>query len=275
MPKFLSVVSIATMSNNNNNQKQSRKRQRGGQSQPQGQPKRKKQKVSRGMKGQIQSSQQLTGKGSTRNAFGNKQSFPVEETEYIAEIVPTAFPNFSVQTFPVNPGQGGTFPWLSNIARNFEKYEFEMLEFIYKREVSEFAANGQAGKVIMAFDPDAADPAFHNKQQMEDNDPHTDCMPCENMVMRVPLDMLQRLNDAHFVRPGLQPAGTDIKTYDVGNLYVACQGTAANTAVGELHVHYRLRLRQPVLIGPQGNGVLVSGGGALAAATPFGSVRLS
>ena len=193
MPKFLSVVSIATMSNNNNNQKQSRKRQRGGQSQPQGQPKRKKQKVSRGMKGQIQSSQQLTGKGSTRNAFGNKQSFPVEETEYIAEIVPTAFPNFSVQTFPVNPGQGGTFPWLSNIARNFEKYKFEMLEFIYKREVSEFAANGQAGKVIMAFDPDAADPAFHNKQQMEDNDPHTDCMPCENMVMRVPLDMLQRL----------------------------------------------------------------------------------
>jgi len=216
-----------------------------------------------------------TGEGSIRQTtgYGNKASMPILESEYIAEIAPTAFPAFSVQTFPVNPGQVATFPWLARIAQNFEKYEFESLEFVYKREVSEFAPNGVTGKVIMSFDADASDAPPTTKQQMEDTVPHSDCMPCENMRLRVPRAMLQRLNDAHYVRSGPQPANTDLKTYDVGNLYVACQGTAANTVVGELHVEYALRLRIPVLEGP---GIVlggyVAGGGALTAGNPFGTV---
>jgi hypothetical protein len=192
---------------------------------------------------------QLTAKGNPRNsqAAGNKQRLVVQESEYIGEITPSAYPAFSLQQYAVNPGQAGTFPWLSTIARNFEKYEFEALAFVYKREVSEYAANGQTGKVIMSFDTDASDPAPANKQAMEDTDPHCDCMPSENMRLVVPQAMLKQFKDAMYVRPGAQPANTDIKTYDLGNLFVACQGTAANTAVGELHVEYRLRLMIPVL----------------------------
>lgn len=191
----------------------------------------------------------LTGKGSTKNfsGYGNKQSMPIWESEYVAEIIPSAAPSFSLQQFPVNPGQVDTFPWLSAIAERFEKYEFEFLDFVYKREVSEFATNGVTGKVIMSFDSDASDPAPSTKQQMEDTDPHADCMPCENMRLRIPQNLLKKLNDAFFVRPAAVPSGGDIKTYDIGTLNVACQGTAANTAVGELHVEYALRLRVPVL----------------------------
>jgi len=195
---------------------------------------------------------------------------PIWEREYVAEITPTAEPAFSLQQFPVNPGQAGSFPWLANIAKNFEKYEFEYLRFIYKREVSEFATNGVTGKVIMSFDSDATDTAPTTKQQMLDTDPHADGMPCESFFMDIPQSILQRFNDAHFVRPGAQPANTDLKTFDIGTLFVACQGTAANTVVGELHVEYALRLRVPVLEAASGIGQSASlTSAAVTIAAPF------
>jgi hypothetical protein len=218
----------------------------------------------------------LTAKGSARNGSnGNKQRMIISEREYIGEIIPSAYPAFSLQQYPVNPGQAACFPWLSSIARNFEKYEFESLAFVYKREVSEYAANGQTGKVVMSFDSDATDPAPTTKQQLEDCKPNQDCMPCENMRLVVPKALLKRFNDAHYVRPGAQPANTDLKTYDVGVLNVCCQGTAANTAVGELHVEYTVRVMIPILIAAIGAGTLQGAGGSLAAATPFGAVPVS
>jgi len=52
---------------------------------------------------------------------------------------------------------------------------------------------------------------------------------------------------AKYVRPGAAPANTDIKTYDIGNLYVSTQGQAGTTNIGELHVCYRCRFREPIL----------------------------
>jgi len=253
--------------NNNNNAappaRRNRKRGRGSasgadqappkkqktQAQQRRQRRRRAQRDGRAQSGRGGREDHLTGRGRTQNrsGYGNKASMPIWESEYIAEIQPTAEPAFSLQQFPVNPGQQGTFPWLSKIAQNFEKYEFEFLRFCYRREVSEFATNGVTGKVIMSFDSDAADPAPTTKQQMLDTDPHADGMPCESFELEIPQDILQKLNDAKFVRPGAQPANTDLKTYDIGTLNVACQGTAANTVVGELHVEYALRLRIPIL----------------------------
>jgi len=49
------------------------------------------------------------------------------------------------------------------------------------------------------------------------------------------------------VRPGAQPANTDLKTYDAGILYVSTQGNANTNVIGELHVRYRCTLKKPVL----------------------------
>jgi len=57
------------------------------------------------------------------------------------------------------------------------------------------------------------------------------------------------MNDAHYVRPAGLPGAADIKTYDVGNFFIASQGILNNVAVGELHVRYRCRLSIPILGG--------------------------
>jgi len=214
---------------------------------------------------------QLAGVGQTRNASApmGRRTATFTEDEYIAEVIgPSTGANFNVTSYAVNPGNTTTFPWLSSIAKQFEKYHFNFLEFYYKREVSEFATAGTTGKVIMSFDADASDAPPASKKQMEDTDPHMDDMPCKNMKLVVPKQILKRMNDGFYVRPGGLPGGSDIKTYDIGNLFIATQALAANTAtVGELHVRYSVTLFIPVLesitTAPANNQVsqLISGAG--------------
>jgi hypothetical protein len=169
----------------------------------------------------------------------------IEEDEYIQDVNGSVA--FSGTAFPVNPGLFSCLPWGSKIASLYEEYEFESLEFYYKRVVSEYASNGQAGKVMLSFDYDSLDLLPTSKQQVEDTVPHVDGMPCEP-VLRLKIDcQLLRKNPCKFVRIG-QPSGQfDLKTYDAGQLLVSTQGNFSNAVIGELHVRYRLALKKPVL----------------------------
>lgn len=114
------------------------------------------------------------GAGPTR--YTNRRMQIIEEDEYIGEILGTG--GFYTTPYSCNPGQSQTFPWGSRIFSLYEEYEFTSLEFYYKREVSEFATNGQTGKVMLSFDYDASDPAPTTKLQVEDSRTHVDFMPC-------------------------------------------------------------------------------------------------
>lgn len=171
----------------------------------------------------------------------------VSGDEYIADINGSA--SFAVTSYPINPGQSLTFPRLSKEAVLYEKYAVEMLEFYYKREVSEFATNGQAGKLMLSADFDASDAPPTTKQQVMDSAPHVDGMPCAP-ILELRLSA-RDCNDSdgklHYVRPGGLPGAADIKTYDVGNLFVSTSGNTNGNLIGELHVRYRFRLEVPVL----------------------------
>jgi hypothetical protein len=192
----------------------------------------------------------LTAKGSSRNRTTNRHEMVLEEDEYIGEVTgASTAANFQTTAYPVNIGQSATFPWGSGVVKNnFEKYQFDYIRFYYKRESSEFATAATTGKVMLSFDSDASDPPPSSKQQVEDTDPHADGMPCENIQLDIPAQMLRRMNDGFYIRPAGLPGANDIKTYDVGNLYVSTQGLGANSAtVGELHVRYRVRVFFPIL----------------------------
>jgi len=188
------------------------------------------------------------GLGSGVSGATTRRAQVISEDEYIGEVAGSV--GFAVSQYPCNPGQASTFPWGNRIAALYEEYDFEMLEFYYKREVSEFATNGQAGKVILSFDYDASDLAPTSKQQVEDTVPHQDGMPC-TPIIRLSIDCARlRKNPAKYVRPGAQPANTDIKTYDCGTLNVSTQGNTNTSTIGELRVRYRCRLSEPVLEAP-------------------------
>jgi hypothetical protein len=179
--------------------------------------------------------------------FGNKTSISISEDEYITEITVGNAPFFNFAQFlPINPGQVVTFPWLSTIAANYEKFRFTELEFYIKPEVTQYTAGTDSGKVIVSIDPDASNQLPSSKRIMEDMELHVDAMPYETLRMRVPKNLLDNTL-AIYVRPGALPGGADIKTYDLGTIFVATQGQTANNMIGELRVRYKCTLSVPIL----------------------------
>lgn len=210
------------------------------------QSRRPRQRRGAGMAG-IMSSRTASGIGATSFKSGRARTITVQNEEFIGAVTVANQPSFNVVSYAINPGQSSTFPWLSLMAPQWEKYTFNMLEFYFKREVSEFATAGAAGKVILSADFDASDAPPTTKQQMEDSVPHADGMPCENITIRLPKNQMHLNSLAKYVRRGGLPGGADIKTYDVANLHVATQGIPANSEVGELRVRYSCTFSVPVL----------------------------
>ena len=188
-----------------------------------------------------------SGVGSTKTFQRAKRTCTIVEDEYVAEINgSTAFDN---TRYAINPGNSALFPWLSKQAAQWEKYHFNTLEFYYKREVSEFATQGQSGKIMLSVDFDATDPPPTDKRMIEDTDPHVDGMPCENIRLALRQQDMHGLLKTLFVRnagPNSLALG-DLKTYDVGNLNVATQGEPNSDVIGELRVKYSVTFSVPVL----------------------------
>jgi hypothetical protein len=170
----------------------------------------------------------------------------LEMDEYIGEVAGST--SFATTAYTVNPGQSAVFPWGNKIASLYEKYEFEMLEFYFQSEVSGFATQGTTGCIILSADYDASDSPPTSKQNVIDTHTHTDPVVPSTPVVILRLDpRVMRDSPAKYVRPGLLPANTDIKTYDAAVVYVTTQGCQNAGNIGELHVRYRVKLVEPVL----------------------------
>jgi len=192
--------------------------------------------------------------------------------EYVSDInASSGTPsNFSVTPFAVNPGQPSTFQWLSKVAANFESYKFNKLKFDYETE----APTSLGGTLMLTLDYDATDPAPVSKQQAmayRGSVRSAPWTPCCHSSLHEDLSK----NKTYFVRPGSQPANTDIKLYDVGNLFVMSKGvTTADAALGELYVDYDVMLMTPIYE-PTPTiqyGGFVNSGGTVSNANPLGTL---
>jgi hypothetical protein len=211
--------------------------------------------------------------GTTKSANRIKRSLTISEDEYIADVVLTSA-GFTNLQYAINPGNSVTFPWLSTIAANFNKYKFTKLKFYYQRIASEFATPGQTGDIVLSVNPDASDPAPVAQAQVYDLQMRDAAMPCENFVLnKISLAELNK-QDSFYVRVGAAPANTDIKTYDCGNLNVSTIGTASSGICGKLFVSYSVMLHSPVLVQPATGGVVHFSSIAATTANNFAAAAL-
>jgi len=164
------------------------------------------------------------------------------EDEYVAEVngsTSTTVP--VVTTYAFNPGQASLFPIGSIEASKWSEWRLIKATPYYRPSVSAFATNGQSGKLILAFDYNARNGAPTTKQMLETMVPHGDCLPCESTAIALDAGRINR-SDAKYVRVGVQPNNTDIRTMDGGNLHVATIGNQSTGVIGELRIKYEFEL---------------------------------
>jgi len=181
---------------------------------------------------------------------GSQRSVRIRHREFIQDVSSsTAFVN---SAFQINPSNALCFPWLANIAKNFQEYRMHGLVFTFKSTSADAlnSTNTALGTVIMSTDYNAGNSPFANKSQAENSEFTISCKPSENMLHGVECDPSITVQQGHlYISPngnGTVPANQDIKTYNMGNFQLMTVGSQAVATIGELHVSYDIELIKPI-----------------------------
>lgn len=199
--------------------------------------------------------------------FNGGRSVTISHSEYLGEVSGSV--GFAITSYSINPGLVSSFPWLANVANQYEEYKVGKLAYRYETE----APSTTKGGVLLVTDYDALDSTFQNKQQALDYQGSTRT-PAWNPVKHVVGGRAAKPYASRYVRAGSAPDGSDLKTYDTGNFQIATQGMEDTAVIGELWVDYTF-----TLIGPKVNNVLgqnllcadIRGGGVMNSANPLGN----
>lgn len=189
----------------------------------------------------------------------------IRHREYIGDVNGSIA--FTLTSFPINPGMSQTFPWLSQIARQYESYKFHGLTFEFDGGRS---ANTD-GKLALAVDFDAADAVPTSKLDLLNYDGVSSKKIWEDNEYICRAENLRKALTS-YVRTAPLAANLDIKTYDIGNFLVSTVGQASAAFAGELFVVYDVEFMTPQLSSPSlAEGARVSGTAGLSTTVLFGT----
>ena len=167
----------------------------------------------------------------------------IRHREYLGDIISSPTANtFQLQSFAINPGVAGSYPWLAGVVGgSYQQYRIngQVYEFRSMSADALNSVNTALGQVIMATDYDSADALFTTKQEMENTEFGVSCKPSSCMIHGIECARNQTSISEQYVRAFAVPTGKDPRLYDMGNFQVATngfQGTSVNA--GELWVSY-------------------------------------
>lgn len=203
------------------------------------------------------------------NQYSGDGSMEICHREYVADVTNVGAGFVVAFRGQINPGNAQLFPWLSTVASLYEEYQFVELRFALESD----QPSTNAGSVMMAIDYDSLDAPPATKMQM---------MTYQNAVKGQPwtsfkLDALPRTGgrlpagtDKSFYvayPSGVGPVGSDLKTYNIGQIFVALSGNAAVGAVTELFVEYKIRFTKAQMLASGSTGAVSAKITTLPAAT--------
>jgi hypothetical protein len=189
-------------------------------------------------------------------------SVTISNVEYVKDIyAPGTNTPFSISAFAINPGLPVAFPWLSQIAANYQEYELMQCIYTFKSTIADFAAaSGQVGQVIMATQYNPSLEVFADKETMMMYEGSMSCKTSSSMLQGVECDpaKLAATTGRKYVRTGNVSSSEDLKEYDQGVLNIALLNpptTYLGQVMGELWVSYTVTLRKPRLNALNGNSI--------------------
>lgn len=164
----------------------------------------------------------------------------VTHREMIGQIISSATNlAYSTDSFVINPGKFSTFPWLSTLAVNFDKYVMKRLRFY---TISNQATT-VAGRVGLGYDVDSTDTPPQDRNEFFSLTYHAECAPWDSVVLDIPCDNKERFVNSHTT--------TDSKLIDIGQIIfmsdaISASGVAQpSTALSDVIVEYTVELIDP------------------------------
>jgi hypothetical protein len=208
------------------------------------------------------------------------QSVVIRHKEYLGEV--RGHTSFLVrENFPINPGLEETFPWLCGIAQQYQEYKLRGMIYHYVPSSGNAIAstNPALGTVMLQTSYRASDSLPTSKLEMLNEYCSNESVPSDAFCHPIECNPRENPFEVQYVRSGAVPSNEDIKTYDLGQTFLAVSGQQVDDAViGDLWVTYEIELRKPQLthaISQQVTSYIGTSSGTISAANPFTSTLLT
>lgn len=206
------------------------------------------------------------------------QSIVVRHREYLGEVRSSAA--FSVQqSFPLNPGNASTFPWLSGIANRFQEFSIKgaVFHYIPTSGSAVSSTNAALGSVMLQTSYRATDIPPTSKVEMLNEYCSNEVVPCDSMAHPIECDPKENPFNVMYIRTGAIPPGENLLMYDLGITHLAVSGCqTTGNVIGDLWVTYEIELKKPLIASNVTYGTLSAGGlltgVGLTLPLPFGTV---
>lgn len=155
---------------------------------------------------------------------------------------------FKLQTFSLNPGNKDLFPFLADIAKNFQEYEIRGMLVELKSLSSEYAADLAMGSYFMAADYNVYGSNPTTKQQVENMEYSSSAKPSRSMIMPIECDPANNMMIHKNICINQNYDGGDKRLYDWCNIYIGSQGVPqAESTLAEIWLTYEIALFKPIL----------------------------
>lgn len=160
---------------------------------------------------------------------------------------------FSVSTLDINPGLEGSFPWLSQVAANYEQYQMHQLIYTFVSSVSSFETDtGVTGDILMLHQQNEEDKVPTEAWMMKNTHGVISGQVIDNLLCGIECDPLKTAgDDQKFVRYQGIDDSKDKSKYDKGRLCIAtanCPDQLAGNKIGELWCSYTVTLSIPKVV---------------------------
>lgn len=189
---------------------------------------------------------------SVQSGYNDNQELVITHCEYIQDVFAPSDSNFHNETMSVNPGLMESLPWLSQIAANYEEYEFIQLLFHFKSTVDAGnTANGATGTIILATNYNSDQPSFTAKEPMIQYHGAVSGRLTDGIDHGVECDPRKNAGTAiRYVRTNAPGKNESKKDFDLGRFQFAVTNAPSgfyNQQIGELWATYKIKLGKPRL----------------------------
>jgi len=159
----------------------------------------------------------------------------ISHTEFIGNLYSSSSTlSYYVRNFVLNPGNVGTFPWLSTFASNFDKYKFHKVVM----HIVSNQATSTAGRIGVGVDYDSTDPLPGDRGEFFSLTHHQETSPWDSIVMNVPIKPEEKFINSHTV--------SDSKLIDCGQIIIMSDQIVATTVnLADVIIEYVVELIQP------------------------------
>lgn len=162
---------------------------------------------------------------------------------------------FKINSYPINPGIDTTFPWLSQIAANYEQYKIHGMVFEFRSSYSDTVVgsetSGTLGSIIMATEYNSDRPVFQSKAEMENHEYSVSGRPADSFLHPIECANKESPFKVMYIRSHGENDEKSLTLTDLGRFSIASDGIAvAGDKLGELWVTYHVEFLKPKMNAP-------------------------